>query len=171
MSAGQQSLVLGAIVLLSIFILRVYTTENSNTKNTVTNSAIIKATAIAQTLLEQIQTEAFDQQTVSKSVSTPDSLTLPSALGRDGANEVVNNSLTYNDIDDYIGYMETDTVGSNDIFNVKVTNVSYCTSLKDANPVSPSSVRTFSKRVDISVYNKYLNLIDTLKLSKIISYY
>ena len=171
MSAGQQLLVLGAIVLLSIFILRVYTTQNSSTKNVVTNAAIIKATGVAQTLLEQIQTEAFDQQTVSKSVSTPDSLTLPSALGRDGSGEKVNNALTYNDIDDYIGYMETDTVGKNDVFNVLVTNVSYCTPIKDANPGSTSSVRTFSKRVDISVYNKYLNLIDTLKLSKIISYY
>jgi hypothetical protein len=169
MSAGQQLLVLGAIVLLSIFILRVYTTENSNIKNTVTNSAIIKATGIAQTLLEQIQTEAFDEKTVSKSVSTPDSLTLPSLLKID-AGETANKPTTFDDIDDYNGYTEIDTIGVTDIFNVKV-NVSYCTSIKDPNPGSPSSVRTFSKRVDISVYNKYLNLIDTLKLSKVFSYY
>jgi hypothetical protein len=160
MSAGQQLLVLGAIVLLSIFILRVYTTENSNTKNTVTNAAIIKATGVAQTLLEQIQTLAFDSATVSKSVSSPSALTPVSGFG---------NSTTtkFNDIDDYNGHFEIDTIGNTDIFNVTV-KVSYATKM---NPDVPSSVPTFSKRVDISVYNKYLNLIDTLKLSKIISYY
>jgi hypothetical protein len=164
MSAGQQLLVLGAIVLLSIFILRVYTTENSNTKNTVTNAAIIKATGVAQTLLEQIQTEAFDSATVSKSVSTTSALTPVSGLGPDPGET----SFTkFNDVDDYNNYSEIDTIGSTDIFNVKV-RVSYATKM---NPDVSSSVPTFSKRVDISVYNKYLNLIDTLKLSKIISYY
>jgi hypothetical protein len=164
MSAGQQLLVLGAIVLLSIFILRVYTTENSNTKNTVTNAAIIKATGVAQTLLEQIQTEAFDSATVSKSVSTTSALTPVSGLGPDPGET----SFTkFNDVDDYNNYSEIDTIGSTDIFNVKV-RVSYATKM---NPDVPSSVPTFSKRVDISVYNKYLNLIDTLKLSKVISYY
>jgi hypothetical protein len=39
------------------------------------------------------------------------------------------------------------------------------------NPDVSSAVRTFSKRIDVFVYNKYLYLIDTLKLSKVISYY
>jgi|ERR1035437_10241943 hypothetical protein len=166
MSAGQQLLVLGAIVLLSIFILRVYTTENGTTKNTITNAAIIKATGVAQTLLEQIQTEAFDSATVSKSVSSTSALTPVGGLGPDLL--LGETSFTkFNDVDDYNNYSEIDTIGSTDIFNVKV-RVSYATKM---NPDVSSSVPTFSKRVDISVYNKYLNLIDTLKLSKIISYY
>jgi hypothetical protein len=164
MSAGQQLLVLGAIVLLSIFILRVGTTQNGSTKNVVTNAAIIKATGVAQTLLEQIQTVAFDSATVSKTVSSPAVLTPVSGLGKDpGENNVTN----FNDVDDFNNYTEIDTVGNNDIFNVKV-KVSYSTKM---NPDILSSVPTYSKRVDISVFNKYLNLIDTLKLSKIISYY
>ncbi|MDR3665759.1 MAG: hypothetical protein P4L35_02840 [Ignavibacteriaceae bacterium] len=163
MSAGQQLLVLGAIVLLSIFILRVYTTENSTTKNVITNSAIIKATGIAQTMLEQIQTEAFDSATVTKAVSSPAALTPVARLGKDPGENTITQ---FNDVDDYNNYNETDVI-SNDTFKVNV-KVSYSTKM---NPDVPSAVPTFSKRVDVSVYNKYLNLIDTLKLSKIISYY
>jgi len=168
MSSGQQLLVLGAIILFSIFILGIFTTENVNTKTTITNAAIITATGVAQNLLEQIQTEAFDSATVSKAVSTPNSLTPPSSLGPDPGETSVTK---FNDIDDYNGYTEIDTIGTValggifSIFNVKA-QVSYCTKM---NPDVPSSVSTFSKKIDISVYNKYL--IDTLKLSKVISYY
>src|ERR1035437_6191750 len=111
MSAGQQLLVLGAIVLLSIFILRVYTTENSNTKNTVTNAAIIKATGVAQTLLEQIQTEAFDEKTILKVVYTPDSLTIPDSLGPESGETTTPTSFRkFDDIDDYNKYTEIDTI-------------------------------------------------------------
>src|ERR1017187_3867363 len=158
MSAGQQLLVLAAIILLSVFILRVYTTQHNNTKNIVTNAAIIKATGIAQTIIEQIQTEAFDSATVSKSVTSTALLTPVSGLGPDPGET---NVTKFNDVDDYNNYTETDTIGTNDLFNVKV-NVSYATKM---NPDVTSSVPTFSKRVDVSVYNKYLNLIDTLKLS------
>jgi hypothetical protein len=164
MSAGQQLLVLAAIMLLSVFILRVYSTQHNNTINIVTNAAIIKATGIAQTILEQIQTESFDSSTVSKSVTSTASLTPVARLGPDPGETTVTK---FNDVDDYNNYTETDTIGTNDIFNVKV-KVSYATKM---NPDVTSAVPTFSKRVDISVYNKYLNLIDTLKLSKVISYY
>jgi hypothetical protein len=108
MSSGQQILVLGAIILFSIFILRVYSTENGHIKNSITNEAIITATGVAQTLLEQIETESFDQNTVSKSVSTPDSLTAPISLGPDAGE----NSVTkFNDVDDYNNYSEVDTMG------------------------------------------------------------
>ena len=73
----------------------------------------------------------------------------------------------FNDIDDYNGYTETDSMGILGAFNIRA-KVSYCTKM---NPDLPSSVRTFSKRIDVFVYNKYLYLLDTLKLSKVISYY
>ena len=164
MSSGQQILVLGAIILLSIFILRVYSTENGHIKNSITNEAIITATGVAQTLLEQIQTESFDQMTVSKSVSTPDSLTAPLSLGPETGETSV---AKFNDVDDYNNYFEVDTMGILGAFNVR-TKVYYCTKM---NPDVSSAVRTFSKRIDVFVYNKYLYLIDTLKLSKVISYY
>ena len=164
MSAGQQLLVLAAIVLLSIYILRVYTTENNSTKNIITNAAIIKATGVAQTLLEQIQTEAFDSSTVSKTVNSIGVLTPVACLGNDPGETTV---AKFNDLDDYNNYTETDTIGSNDLFNIKV-KVSYAAKM---NPDVTSSSPTFSKRIDVSVYNKYLKLIDTLKLSKVISYY
>ena len=121
MSAGQQLLVLAAIVLLSIYILRVYTTENDSTKNIITNAAIIKATGVAQTLLEQIQTEAFDSSTVSKTVNSAGVLTPVACLGNDPGETTV---AKFNDLDDYNNYTETDTIGSNDLFNIKV-KVSY----------------------------------------------
>jgi hypothetical protein len=149
---------------MSVFILGVNNTETGQIKNTLTNQAIISATSIAQTLLEQIQTESFDQKTVNKSVTIPDSLTAPALLGKDAGETTIT---TFNDIDDYNNYTETDTLGVLGTFNVKAT-VSYCTKM---NPDVSSSSRTFSKRVDIAVYNKYLLFIDTLKISKVISYY
>jgi hypothetical protein len=162
MSTGQQILVLGALILLSSFILGVNTTESSQIKSTITNQAIITATSISQSLMEQIQSESFDQKTVSNSVPTPDSLTPPSSLGPDAGET---NMIAYNDVDDYNNYNETDTLGILGTFNLNV-KVSYCTKM---NPDITSSVSTFSKRVDISIYNKFL--IDTLKISKVISYY
>jgi len=168
MNSGQQLLVLGAIVLLSIFILRVYTTENGYIKNSISNQAIITATGLGQTLLEQIQSDAFDQKTVLNAVKSPDSLTAPSLLGPEAGETTTPPSFAkFNDVDDYNGYTETDSMGNLGAFNIKA-KVSYCTKM---NPDLPSSVRTFSKRVDIFVCNKYLLIIDTLKLSKVISYY
>ena len=164
MNSGQQLLVLAAIILLSVFILRVNSTQSNSTKNIVTNAAIIKATGIAQTLLEQVQSEAFDSSTVSKSVSSTASLTPVARLGSDPGETTVTK---FNDVDDYHNYTETDIIGTNDTFNVKVT-VNYATKM---NPDVSSSVPTYSKRVNVFVYNKYLKLIDTLKLSKVISYY
>jgi hypothetical protein len=161
-------LVIGALVLMSIFILGVNSSESGQIKNTLTNQAVITATGIAQTLMDQIQTESFDQQTVNKSVSVPDSLTAPGSLGKDAGETTIT---TFNDVDDYNNYTETDTVGILGTFNVKA-KVSYCTTgTGNMDPDTYSSVRTFSKRVDISVYNKYLFFIDTLKISKVISYY
>jgi len=162
LSTGQQMLVLGALILISSFILRVNTTKTSQIKSTITNQAIITATSIAQSLMEQIQSESFDQKTVSTAVTIPDSLTSPALLGPEAGET---NILKFNDIDDYNNYIETDTMGILGIYNIK-SKVSYCTKM---NPDITSSVSTFSKRVDISIYNKFL--IDTLKISKVISYY
>ena len=164
MNSGQQLLVLAAIILLSIFILRVNSTQSNSTKNIVTNAAIIKATGIAQSLLEQVQTEAFDSATVSKSVTSSASLTPVARLGPDPGETTVTK---FNDVDDYNNYTDSVTIGTNDIFNFKVT-VNYAVKM---NPDVSSSVPTYSKRVNVFVYNKYLKLIDTLKLSKVISYY
>jgi len=162
LSTGQQLLVLGALILISSFILGVNTTESLQIKSTITNQAIITATSLSQSLMEQIQSESFDQKTVSTSVTIPDSLTAPSLLGPDAGE---NSMITYNDVDDYNNYTETDTLGGLGTFNLKA-KISYCTKM---NPDVSSSVRTFSKRVDISIYNKFL--IDTMKISKVISYY
>jgi hypothetical protein len=164
MSSGQTLLVLGALIFLSLFILRVNYAQNGHVKNSITNEAIITATGLAQTLLEQIQTESFDQNTVLKTVSTPDSLTAPSSLGKDAGET---SFTTFNDIDDYNNYTETDTMGLLGAFYIKA-KVNYCTKM---NPDIFSSVPTFSKRIDVFVYSKYLFASDTLKLSKVISYY
>ena len=162
MGTGQQMLALGALILLATFILRVNTAKTVQIKCTITNQAIITATGVAQTILEEVQSKSFDQKTISKAVTVPDSLTAISSLGPDAGETSI---LTYNDVDDFNNYSETDTLGILGTFNLKA-KVSYCTKM---NPDLTSVVRTFSKRVDISVYNNYL--IDTLKISKVISYY
>ncbi len=155
-------LVLFAMVILSLLTLNVYKTNSSREGTLRYNEAAITATGLAQSMINEIRSKAFDQNTVNKSVSVPDSLTIPQLLGPD-TGEV--SRIQFNDIDDFNNYTSIDTLSRLGIFTIKV-KVQYITNLL---PNVISNVPTFSKQVNIEVLNFSLPN-DTLKYSQVMSY-
>jgi len=141
--------------------LTVYRATSSRVSLTLLNEATITATGLGQSLIDEIQVKAFDEKTVNSSVSTSDSLTLSSSFGKDAGETLVTH---FDDIDDYHNYTRSDTLSRLGQFNSSVI-VSY---VQKFNPDSKTSIRTFSKRIDVFVMNQALT--DTIKLYHIITY-
>lgn len=156
MGSAQLILIAGSLILLGFISLTIYNSFNSKTDTDLYNEAYITASGVAQSLIDQILTKAFDQNTVSASVTDPNSLTDPALLGPDAGE---NNVTLFNDIDDYKNYSRDDTLNVMGIFHSRV-DVNYAVKL---NPDQISSARTFTKRIDVYVSNVYLK--DTLKFS------
>jgi hypothetical protein len=161
MNSGQQLLTIFAITLLTILAINVYRSSGSRSDTNLYDEAIITGTGIGQSMLNEVDSKAFDETTVLKSVSTPDSLTPPLSLGPD-AGEVL--STEYDDIDDYNNFVRTDSLSRLGVFKTSV-KVYYIAKMS---PSVKSSSPTFTKEIDIYVTN--FSLPDTLKFNRIISY-
>ena len=125
------------------------------------NEACITAAGLGQSMIDRILTEYFDQKSIGKTFTTPDSLTAVGSLGPDAGESSV---ASYNDVDDYKGYIEYDTMAVFGVFTTRV-DVNYA---QKFNPDVISNVRTFTKRIDVFVTNSYLG--DTLKFSYAVTY-
>ncbi len=161
MNSGEQILSIFAITILTLLILSVYNSYANKDTAFYNNEAIITGTGEAQSMLNEIKSRAFDQNTVNKAVSSPDSLTPTANLGPDLGESV---STQFNDIDDYNNYTRADTMSRMGIFNIKV-NVYYIANMSNG---VKSTVPTYSKEVDIFVTN--FSLPDTLKFNQVITY-
>jgi hypothetical protein len=125
------------------------------------NEACVTAAGLGQSMIDRILTKQFDQKSIGKNFTTPDSLTVVGSLGPDAGESSVS---LYNDVDDYKNYIKTDTMSVLGVFHTRV-DVNYAVKL---NPDNISNVRTFTKRIDVFVTNSYLS--DTLKLSYAVTY-
>lgn len=161
MGTQQIILVIGGMVLLGLLALTFYNSYNSKTDLDIYNEAIISASGIGQSIIDEIQAKAFDQNTVSHSVNNASQLTAVGLLGPDAGESSPAN---FNDIDDYKNYVRFDTLNTLGVFKTQV-DVNYAVEL---NPDQISSVRTFSKRINVFVTNNYLK--DTLKLNAVSTY-
>jgi len=160
MGTAQFIMLAGGLLLLVFLSLTFYSSFRSKTDIDLYNEALITGTAIGQSIIDEITTKSFDKKTVTKSYTVPDSLTAVGLLGPDIGESSSNQ---FNDVDDYKNFVRFDTLAMG-IFRTKV-NVNYASKM---NPNQISASRTFSKRIDVSVWNKYLQ--DTLKLNYIITY-
>jgi hypothetical protein len=152
----QTLLVIGGMAILANLNLLVNGTIILSQESTFDNEAILTANGLAQSMLRSVTARAFDEKTIAREVTSPDSLTLPAALGPE-AGEV---SANYDDIDDYDGYVETINTARLGSFTVSVV-VDYTTAALGGNP---SLVPTFFKRVQVTVSgNKYLKQNVVLK--------
>ena len=161
MYSVQRILVIGGILLLTTLILNFHRANSYQTTLALYNEGLISATGIGQSIIDEIQTRAFDEQTVSKSISTTDSLTTAALLGPETGES---GPALFDDTDDYNNYQRNDTLSRLGVFTTQV-QIYYVPKM---NPSSKSLSRTFTKRIDISVTNAYLT--DTLKLNHIIAY-
>lgn len=159
MGTIQSILTIGGIILLTLLMLSYYKNEGTHTSISLENEAIITGTGVAQSMLDEIQGKAFDEKTLTTSVSNPNDLS--SSLGKDSGEL---NPSTFDDVDDYNNCTIGDTLAKLGVFTSSI-RVHY---INNMDPGTITITKTFSKRIDISVVNNYLT--DTVKLSQVISY-
>jgi len=157
----QQLLVIGALIILGSLVLTFNRSTQNVNANNYFNIALIDATASAQSLIEEIQTKAFDEKTVSSSVSSASGLTTNASLGADAGESI---PTQFDDIDDYKNYRQVDSIEQFGQFSLSV-QVNY---VMKYSPETISTTPTFLKKVDVTVSNSFL--VHSLTLSRIISY-
>ena len=161
MNSGHMLLTIAGVFLLSNLILNVHKANTERMIATYTSESVIDASGLAQSIIDEIQTKAFDENTITKAVSKTELLTPVNNLGPESG-EVKNTD--FDDIDDYNNYNTKITLDRMGDFDVKV-KISY---VNTSNPHIISSSSTFSKHVEVLVTN--YSLLDTLKFNHIISY-
>lgn len=160
MNDGQLITLLGAIVLLSILVLNVNRTILSATDHKLQAETIIASTSVGQQVIDLISSKNFDESAITEDVTDVTSFTHAASLGP----EYGENYNTYDDIDDYHNYggiIATPRMGN---CTVKVA-VNY---VNQDQPDIVSAVQTYTKRVEVKVYNVILP--DTLRLYYYSSY-
>ncbi len=131
------------------------------------SEATITGTAIGQAEIEQIALKRFDQNLPPPlSTDSVGVLTSPADLGPDPG-ENPDSASTFNDIDDYNGYIDSVYTPRFGYFK-RTCSVYYVTA---TDPDANAETQTFIKRIDIEVYNPYIPAPNhELLLSKLISY-
>ncbi len=161
MNGNQMMLSIGAMIFLSMLILNVHSYTSDKLIIIYSNEAVIEATGIAQAIFEEIQTKAFDEETISEAATERSLLTQADALGKE-TGEVYYND--FDDIDDYNNFNVTDSANVMGTFDLAVL-VYY---VDETTPYNTSNTITYMKRVDISIINE--SLPTTLIFNKLISY-
>jgi len=159
MGSGQTALVLGGLLLFSFLALTFQNVANQNITTNYENEAIITATSLSQSILETIQLKAFDENTLSSAVQ--DSSELSPTLGKEAGES---SEAAFDDIDDYLNYQGTFSMDRLGDFQVSV-NIYY---VNQTNPDLALMSPTFSKRIDITISNGYLE--NPINLYSIVSY-
>lgn len=159
MSSIQTVLVFWGLLLFSFLSLSFQNATNQQMDANYETEAIVTASSIGQSILESIQVKAFDETTVTSDVQNPSLLS--AALGTETGET---SETTFDDIDDYDNFQAVIQMARLDSFQVDV-DVYY---INQANPDQEVYSQTFSKRIDITVNNVYLE--NPITLNSIISY-
>jgi hypothetical protein len=161
MGTQQIILVIGASVLIGVLIFTINNYFLRNSSFEIYNEACLTGAALGQSMIDRILTEQFDEKSIGKNFTTPDSLTAVGSLGPEAGETTVS---SYDDVDDYKSYIKYDTMAVFGVFKTRV-DVNYA---QKFNPDVISNVRTFTKRIDVFVTNAYIG--DTLKFSYAVTY-
>ena len=165
MGTGQTLLTIGAMMLLGLVIL------GTNRKILDTNDTVLQANcgldavSLATSVIQEADSTAFDSSTLNGTDTLLSQLTPANALGQENGNP---NDL--NDFDDYNGLNGQGRLDSTVLSTGKYywrTRVYYVGSYSDLN--QNSSVPTWTKRLDVYVWNK--DLPDTVVMHSIYSYW
>jgi hypothetical protein len=155
MSNAQSILSIGALLFLSLISLRFNSSVLENSTIEIENKVYLTAFSLADDLIEEIKQKAFDAATVKFPTTNPADLTSPYSLGHAYWEEYPN----YNDIDDYHRF--TKTVSAPHAENYHITAKVWYVS--DTNPNLNVMIRTFYKKVEVTVTSPYLR--NPVKLS------
>ena len=161
MNSATFLLLAGGVLFFTNLVLTFNRTSTSQALVVYENESFIYGESLSQGLIEEIQTRAFDENTVSGTVDSPEDLSPANSMGHEGGEDSMNQ---FDDIDDFNNYSYTDSLSAHGNFVVNVSVYYINTYLPDV----ISNLPTFSKRVDISMDNPYLE--STVRISKIFSY-
>ncbi len=153
MSGSQILLVIGGLVLFSLLAINVNNSMLNSDVQTDNSEYISTAASLGQSIINKIYTKSFDQGTVGNPVFKKSLLTSVSSLGP----ETGETPLTYNDVDDYNNFAQSDTTPRAGVFNVLV-HINYVDD-NDPNVVLTSSTSR-TKRIQVAVSSKFMK--DTL---------
>ena len=166
----QQLLTIAGIVIFTLFTLSSNSSKLIQSSASNFNEAVLVAADLGQSLIEEIHSKAFDENTILGAVDATVDLTAPNLLNHDSG-EDYDESTTFDDVDDYNGFSRDypDKLLDNFTTSVKVYYVN------TSNPSTISSLRTFAKKVEVTISNPYLvveedETMGNLKLSAVITY-
>jgi hypothetical protein len=182
MNTGQMILAMGALVLLSATVLTVNSSNLSQGTILRQTELGIYAVSLATSYIQRARTMDFDELTVGGALlartPAPGVGVLSTTLGPD-AGEILNADSTYDDFDDYNGFVIVDTVANVDNFGVRA-DVYYVSMVQ---PYPQVAGPTWLKQIDIQVRSTVSRKVfedpkavgdagvDVIRLSYIYSYY
>ncbi len=172
MSTNQTMLTIGAFTIL-LTILQNFYGLLGTTGGDITNAQdMILATTLATSYLESAQGLAFDNitDTTNLALSSPATLTSPSQLGPEDAQE--DSLQKFNDFDDFDGFTVERESGTTGRRFRTTFSVNY---VDPANVNTVSAARTFVKRIDVKSWRSYPpptgTALDTLRMSMVMGYF
>ena len=161
MSSTQFLLLAGGILFFTNLVLTFNRTSMSQALVVYENESFFYGENLGQRFIEEIQTRSFDENTIAGTVDSPTGLSPADSMGYESGESSMN---LFDDIDDFNNFSYTDSLSGQGNFDVSIS-VYY---INNYLPDVQSSLRTYSKRVDISIDNPYLQ--GTVQMSKIFSY-
>lgn len=175
MNTGQSLLSIAALLILSLTVLRVNNTILSSDVVLRDSKLGILAVSLATSLIEEANRKAFDAVTAEEGITDIDLLTSPSGLGP-GIGEL---PADFNDFDDYNRYVKLDTIFTyiNTGGNIIIDTTRYVI-FKDSCSVcyiEPDNIdgkimqKTWHKKITVFISSP--SMIDTIKVSKVFSYW
>lgn len=154
MGTGQTLLTIAALMLLGTVILSTNGGIQNSKQVLLSTNFGLESVSLATSTIEKAQNLAFDAATDTQAVNVANMnlLTAPSSLGQEN-----NDANDLNDFDDYNGLnnggrLEVDTL-STGIYFVR-TRVYYVARNQATGTLDSSATRTWSKRMDVWVWNK-----------------
>jgi hypothetical protein len=172
---GNYLMAFGALIIFGIFSLLTNKSLLNNKKVAMESEFIITATSLGQSVIEEAKNKAFDEKTLSDTVTVVNSLS--TTLGPDGSeatnvtlpDNMVNNSFRsanfYNDVDDYNGYRRIVNTPLSGVDTIRV-QVVY---VNQTSPYGVSAGKTWCKRMTVTVTSAFISV--PIALTYIFSYY
>ncbi len=158
MTTGEMIMSTGALVLLGTTVLTV-NRNNINQGTILRQTEVgIYAVSLATSYIEKASALNYDSATVGNFITNgvTTALTAPAKLGPDltvigpYGNEKANVDSTFNDFDDYNGFVKNDSVPGADVFTTNIA-VHYCDTTGTIYP-NTGSTKTFYKRMDVMTW-------------------
>jgi len=149
--AYNQFLSIGAMALLALVSLRFNTTLLENKTTEIENKVYLTAFSLADDLIEEIKQKAFDEQTVEWRAIPVEQLSSSSAFGPVDPGE--SSVITFDDIDDYHGYLKAVSLPHVENYSVMST-VEYVSA---TDPDVTSNTQTYFKKITVRVNSPYLS--------------